>query len=252
MPESRNYDGTQFAPWHRWDRNFFLLFMLAALIATGFGFYPSVTGRFNGQADYVAPLVLQLHVFTVVGWLCLLSLQVLLIRTGRPRLHQRLGLLGAVLVPAMVVTAVGAEVFSQRFYSTTDPENLRFFISPLSSMVLFAVFAVLAILQRRQPATHKRLILLATTVVLVAAYNRWWGEELYERFGDGHAGMIIHNYAGIDLLLILLVAYDWITRRRIQSVYQWGVPVIFGTQLIATFIYHSEAWPGIVRRIIEL
>jgi hypothetical protein len=36
----------------------------------------------------VAALVLQLHVFTVVGWLCLLSLQVLLIRIGRPRLQR--------------------------------------------------------------------------------------------------------------------------------------------------------------------
>src|SRR5512137_2264019 len=190
MLEASKDEGTTFVPWHRWDRNFFLLYVLAAWIATGFGFYSSVTERFTGQPDYVAPLILQLHVFAFVGWLCLLSMQVLLIRTGRPRLHQRLGLLGAVLVPVMVVTAIGAEIFSQRFCSAKYPENLRFFISPLSTMALFAVFAVLAILQRRQPAAHKRLILLATTVALSAAYNRWWGEALYGLFGDGYAGMI--------------------------------------------------------------
>ena len=241
-----------FVSWHRWDRNFFLLFVLAAWLATGFGFYPSVTERFTGRPDYAAPLILQLHVFAFTGWLCLLSLQVLLVRTGRQRLHQRLGLLGAILIPVMVVTAIGAEIFSQRFYSAKYPENLRFFISPLSSMALFALFGVTALLHRRQPAAHKRLILLATTVALSAAYNRWWGEALYALFGDGYAGMVIHNYAGIDLLLILLVAYDWVTRRRIHSVYQWGVPLIFVSQLIGTFIYHSETWPGIVRRIVGL
>jgi hypothetical protein len=64
--------------------------------------------------------------------------------------------------------------------------------------------------------------------------------------------MIIHNYAGIDLIIVLLVAYDWVTRRRIHSVYQWGVPLIFVTQLIGTFIYPSEMWPGIVRRLVGI
>ena len=252
MREASDDNDTAFVPWHRWDRNLLLLYVLAAWIATGFGFYPSVIERFTGQPDYAAPLVLQLHVFAFTGWLCLLSLQALLIRTGRPRLHQRLGLLAAILVPVMVVTAIGAEIFSQRFYSAKYPENLRFFISPLSSMALFALFGTMALLQRQQPAAHKRLILLATTVALSAAYNRWWGEALYELYGDGHAGMVIHNYAGIDLLLILLVAYDWVTRRRIHPVYQWGVPLIFTAQLIGTFIYHSEMWPGVVRRLVGL
>jgi hypothetical protein len=243
---------TAFVPWHRWDRSFFLLFVLAAWIATGFGFYPSVAQRFTGQPDYVAPLVLQLHVFAFTGWLCLLSLQVLLVRTGRQRLHQRLGLLGAFLVPVMVVTAIDAEIFSQRFYSGKYPENARFFISPLSNMALFALFGVMALLQRRRPASHKRLILLATTVVLSAAYYRWWGEALYGLLGDGHAGMVVSNYAGIDLLLVLLAGYDWVTRRRIHSVYQWGIPLILASQLLGTLIYHSEAWPGIVRRVLEL
>ncbi|MEY2920599.1 MAG: hypothetical protein RL261_1904 [Pseudomonadota bacterium] len=252
MREASNDSDTAFVPWHRWDRNFFLWFVFAAWIATGFGFYPSVSERFTGQPDYVAPLVLQLHVFAFTGWLCLLSLQVLLVRTGRQWVHQRLGLLAAILIPVMMVTAIGAEIASQRFYSAKYPENLRFFISPVSSVALFAVFGVMAILQRRQPAAHKRLILLATTVVLSAAYNRWWGEALYALFGDGYAGMVIHNYAGIDLILVLLVAYDWVTRRRIHAVYQWGVPLIFITQLIGTFIYHSEMWPGIVRRLVGL
>jgi hypothetical protein len=252
MREASDGSDSVFVPWHRWDRNFFLSFVLAAWIATGIGFYPSVTERFTGHADYVAPLVLQLHVFAFTGWLCLLSLQVLLVRTGRQPLHRLLGLCGAILVPVMVLTASGAEIFSQRFYSGQYPENLCFFISPPSSMALFAVFGTMAILQRRQPAAHKRLILLATTVALSAAYNRWWGEALYALFGDGYAGMVIHNYAGIDLILVLLVAYDWITRRRIHSVYQWGVPLVFVTQLAGTFIYHSEIWPGIVRRLVGL
>jgi uncharacterized membrane protein len=252
MREASNNSDNAFLPWHRWDRNFFLLFILAAWIATGFGFYPAVSERFTGQPDYVAPLVLQLHVFAFTGWLCLLSVQTLLVRTRRQALHRRLGILAAILVPVMVVTGLGAETFSQRFYGAQYPENLRFFISPLSSMTLFALFGTMALLQRRQPAAHKRLILLATTVVLSAAYNRWWGEALYELFGDGHAGMVVHNYAGIDLILVLLVAYDWVTRRRIHPVYQWGVPLIFVSQIIGTFIYHSEVWPGIVRRLVGL
>src|SRR5688500_13204631 len=103
-------------PHYRSDRNFFAAFVLICWIGVGFGFFPASSARMMGKADYVAPLILHLPAMLFVGWLGLLTTQMLLIRTGRTAIHMRLGLIGVALVPLMAFTGITAEIYSQRFY----------------------------------------------------------------------------------------------------------------------------------------
>ena len=241
-----------FALRHRWDRAFFILFVLAGWVSVLMGFAGEVAKRFRGEADYAAPLILFVHIFAFTGWMTLLTVQVLLIEMKRPRLHRRLGVIALVLIPVMIVSAIGAEVYSQRFYSPRFPANLNFFIAPLLQMLAFGLLAAAALLKRADASAHKRLILLATSIILVAAYNRWWGEALYERFGDGFWGMIVHNFAGPDLLILLAMLYDLATRRRIHRAYLIAAPLILAGELAASAIYHSAFWPGVVKTLVGL
>jgi hypothetical protein len=237
----------EFAPWHRWDRNFALLFVLAAWTAVLIGFYPAVSGRWRGEADYPAPAILQIHVFSFVGWLCLLTAQVMLIRIARVRWHMRLGALGACLIPVLVVTGIGAEAYSQRFYSPQFPANLRFFAFPLMTMLSFVIAGAAAVLLRADSPAHKRLMLLATALILEAAYNRWWGDPIYQALGDGYFGTLVRNCAGPDLLIAGLIAYDLATRRHVHRALTIAAPLVLIGQLAATAAYHSEWWPPLVR-----
>ncbi len=169
---------TAFRLSHAWDRNFFLAFVAACWLGVLMGFGPSVTERLQGQADYAAPFFLHVHAAAFVGWLLLLTTQATLIRVGRVSTHQATGMIGVALVPVMLITALVSEVYSQRFYADRDPENLKFFIIPLYYVVVFGILAGSALLFRRDPPAHKRLILLATAVIVGAAYTRWWGEGL--------------------------------------------------------------------------
>lgn len=243
---------TTFAPRHRWDRAFFLIFVLAGWGAVWMGFAGEVAKRLRGGADYAAPLILLVHIAAFTGWMVLLSVQVLLIEGRRPGLHRRLGVIGLVLLPVMIVSAIGAEIYSQRFYSPRFPANLNFFIAPLMQMLAFGLLAAGAFLRRGNAAAHKRLIVLATSIILVAAYNRWWGEPLYEMFGDGFWGMIVHNFAGPNLLILLAMLYDLVTRRRIHPVYLIAAPLILAAELAASAVYHSAFWPGLVRTLVGL
>ncbi|MEO8560201.1 MAG: hypothetical protein ABI439_14115, partial [Rhodospirillales bacterium] len=112
------------------------------------------------------------------------------------------------------------------------------------------VLATCALLQRKNPPAHKRLILLATTTIVGAAYGRWWGEALANRFGDDFAGMIINSFAGINLILAAAVAYDFVTRHQIHRVYRFGVPAILAGELVTSWLYHSPAWTPIARAMI--
>lgn len=241
-----------FPAWHKWDRKFFLFYVLAAWGAILIGFYPSVTRRYLGQADFPAPGILQIHVFAFTAWMCLLTAQILLIRTGQQSIHKRLGIAGAIMVPILVITGVGAEIVSQRFYSPKYPENLQFFIAPLFQMLVFLVCASMALLLRKDSAAHKRLILLGTSMILVAAYNRWWGEGLYQLFSDGFWGMIVHNFAGPNMLMAVAIAYDVVGRRRVHWVYATLVPAILLGELATSWVYHHPAWPPIARSLIGI
>lgn len=241
-----------FPAWHKWDRKFFLFYVLAAWGAILIGFYPSVTRRYLGQADFPAPGILQVHVFAFTAWMCLLTVQIFLIRTGQQSIHKRLGIAGAIMVPILVITGVGAEIVSQRFYSPKYPENLQFFIAPLFQMLVFLVCASMALLLRKDSAAHKRLILLGTSMILVAAYNRWWGEGLYQLFGDGFWGMIVHNFAGPNMLMALAIAYDVVSRRRVHWVHATMVPAILLGELVTSWVYHHSAWPPIAWQLVGI
>ena len=245
-------DKPAFSAWHRWDRSYHLLFVVAAWVAVLMGFYPSVALRYAGRADYPAPVILQMHVFTFAAWLCLLTIQMVLVRGRHLGLHRKLGMAGAAMIPVLVFTGIGAEIHSQTFYAATDPENPRFFIIPIAEMVLFVGFATLAIMRRGDLLAHKRLILLATTILLPAAYNRWWGPAIDTLLDQGYWWLIIRFFGGPNLLMVIAVLYDRITRGRVHPVLAQGVPLAFATELATAVIYYSDWWPGLVRQLLKI
>jgi uncharacterized membrane protein YozB (DUF420 family) len=248
----KSVNSASFAAWHKGDRGFALAFALFAWAAVIVGFYPAVSSRWRGEADYVAPIIVQIHVFTFVAWLCLLTSQVVLIRTRRPQWHRLLGIAGSTLIPVLVVTGVGAELFSQRFYSPQNPTNLRFFIFPLTTMLSFAVVAAAAVRFRSNPTAHKRLMMVATALILIAPFLRWWGNAIYEVMGDDYLGTLVRNVIGPDLIIAAIVTYDLVTRRRVHPVLLVAVPLIIAAQLAAAAVYHASWWPGVVRSLVGL
>jgi uncharacterized membrane protein len=236
-----------FAVQHKWDRSFFLAFVTVGWLVVIAGFTGELVKRAHGNVDYPAPPILVVHIAAFVAWMLVLSAQVTLVRVKRHRVHRSLGMVGFALVPIMVVSALGAEVYSQHFYSPQFAANLNFFIAPLLELVMFTGCAVAAFLVRRSPAAHKRLVVVATSLILVAAFNRWWGEGIYNALGDGYLGMFARTYLGPDLLIACAMAYDLITRRRIHTVYRISVPLILALELLTTLIYHHPAWPGVAR-----
>jgi uncharacterized membrane protein len=239
-----------FAGYHKADRNFFLLFLALCWLGVIMGFMPAVAKRAHGLADYPAPPILQLHAFVFTAWLVLLATQIALIRTRRPALHKLLGLSGMALIPVMAVSAFLSEVYSQRFYFAHPPNSQAFFILPIFYVIAFASLATAAMLCRKSGAAHKRLIVLATTIIVGAAYARWIGQRLTEAFGDGMVGMIVNTYTGTNLLMAGAVVYDLATRRRVHRVYKIAVPTILLAEIGTSFVYHSPGWLPIARLLI--
>jgi hypothetical protein len=242
-----------FSPLHVRDRSFFAAFLALCWLGVAFGFYPASSARFSGHADYPAPPILVGHALLFSAWLGLLTAQILFVRTKRLRLHKKLGRVAIVLIPLMVYSAVAAELHSQRFYIHRHDDDLHFFILPLFYAAAFGVLSTWALLvAKRDPLAHKRLIVLATTIIVGAAYARWWGNGLTALFGDGFWGTLVNTFAGTNLLLAAAVGYDVATRERVHRTFLIVVPAILASELLCSYIYHAAWWMPIARQLIGI
>ena len=239
-----------FKAFHQADRNFFLIFLTICWLGVIMGFKSGVSLRLQGRADYPAPLILQIHAIAFSAWMLLLTAQICLVRVRRLSFHKTLGLTGAVLIPIMAVSAFFSEVYSQQFRLVHPPNSQPFFVIAIFYVVAFTALATAALTFRRDPAAHKRFILLATTIIVGAAYGRWWGTPLYDLFGEGLVGLLIYTFTGTNLILAFAAGYDIATRRRMHWVYQIGIPAILAGEVMTSVIFHSPAWLPIARVLV--
>lgn len=214
------------------------------------GFGPEVDGHLKGLTPY-PPLIVHVHVVVFAGWLVLFTAQIWLIRSQRADIHRRLGLAAVALVPVMVVLGVATALVSRRLhFEAGHNEMLAFMIVPLTDMVLFPSFAIPGLLWRTNSAAHKRLILLATIMLLPAAFGRWIGPWINIHWGDGFLGFMAQSYLGPDAMILAAMAYDRMTRDRVHPVYWIAAPWILAVQAITSAIYHWSGWMPLAQRMI--
>lgn len=245
MPET-----TRFAPYHAWDRAFFLTFVALSWIAIVMGFGPELHGQLKGRAPF-PPLIVHVHAVVFTGWMILFTAQIWLIRSRRTGIHRKLGLVAVALVPVMVVLGVAATLVSRGLrFEAGRTDMLVFMIVPLTDMVLFPSFAIPGLLLRKDSAAHKRLIMLATIMLLPAAFGRWIGPWIIVHWGDGFLGFMAQSYLGPDVMILAAIVYDRMTRGRVHPVYWIAAPWILAVQAITSAIYHWSGWMPLAQRMI--
>jgi len=171
-------------------------------------------------------------VFTL--WLVLLVTQTTLVATHRVALHRKLGVFGGLLAAAMVTVGV-LTAFERARLGAAPPgaDPYAFLAVPLGDIATFAAFITAALWRRNDKETHKRLIVLASTCLMTAAWARWPGML--------PLGPLV--YYGLTLLFpIAGIVYDKTTRGRVHPVYLWGTAVIVLAVPVRILLIGSPGW----------
>jgi hypothetical protein len=216
------------------ERFFFFLMTLLICAAVFYGFgYEFV--RFRSETFPFPSLLVYIHASLFFGWMLLLLAQAFLVSAGRVAWHRRLGIAGFFLVCSMPVvgalTATGA-VANNRFPPGFGGP-LAFYYDSLASLLAFAGLAYFALRYRKSPQTHKRLILLATLVIGEAGISRWpvhWVQMSH--------GVTLVTYS----FLLLIVVYDFLSRRKIHPATLWGGSFLVLYEETQSLIGHSQVW----------
>jgi hypothetical protein len=204
----------------KYDRLFYSGMAIAMALTVLVGFAPTYYARiFRSSPMHTvsnAPMstVAHIHGALFSTWVLLFVVQTSLIASHRVKVHRTLGIVGAVLAAAMVPAGFTLAVEALR--RNAAPPGIpitAFFAIPFFDLVNFTIFVSLALWNRKNKETHKRLMLLAYFSILAAAVARW-------------PGVLQHGpiaFYGLTMLFLAGgVIYDAVTRRRVHPVYIWG------------------------------
>ena len=225
------------------DRRFYTGMALVAAAIVFAGFAPTYFLRASYQSTPL-PTYLHVHGFLFTTWIALFIAQTSLVAARQTEVHRRLGWATAALAAIMVVVGTTAGIVSMRgqVEAGNVDQALAFLTTPLFSMVVFATLVAAAIRLRRDPQTHKRLMLLATISILDAAIAR-----LPFAFLRTSTWSFM---AMTDVLVIAAILYDVASRRRVHPAYLWGGLLIVVVQALRIPVGETETWKTIASALI--
>ena len=242
-------DKRPFAPYHKWDRNFFLIWLGLIWLGIVMGFGSDMIQRAQHHAAPF-PAIVHVHAAVFVSWLALLTTQIALIRRGRRDIHMKLGIAGMILAPVMVVLGPAAAIMVSRADYAATHHAPVFIAIQFLGILDFAGLAGAAFLLRANSSAHKRLILLATLAITDAGFARWFAGGILAALGMHYWTFLVAIYGVTAILALGLGAYDLITRGRLNAVYLPALVWTFGLQLTAVWLFFNPAWAPIATRMI--
>jgi hypothetical protein len=217
------------------------LFLVTAVL----GFAPRSASILAGTMP-MPPLAVHVHAFLMTAWLVLLAVQAGLIAGGKQQLHRTLGVTSFVLAAALLAGLIAVTIV--RYHDLTEAglgaiaSNILFL--QIRSAVLFPLFFAWAMAVRRTDGeTHKRMLILATFVLLDAAVARhvWLpGNDITASYDATHAYWL--------LLLVPAVVYDVARFGRLHRAYVVGLGLILPWAVATHFVWNAPQWHSVAAK----
>ncbi len=214
--------------------------LAAAFAAVTFaGFAPSYFLRGLSDRPPLSPL-LHLHGVVFTSWLLLLLVQTTLVASHRVRWHRRMGIGGAVLAALMVPLGIWTAIAGAREgYLNGAHDALQFLIFPLSQMLMFGAAIGAALWMRRQPAIHRRFIVLSTAIAVTPALSR--------------LPFVPNPMVSLVLSTLFVAAaaiHEWRSSGRVHPIYLAGGAAILLSGPVRFMAGQSELWQTIARALV--
>ena len=195
------------------------------------GFWPTYFQPLLAGTLALKPIV-EIHAVVYLGWMILFVTQTLLVLNRRVNWHRKLGwfpVAYAALMIAVVLTALVIR-FSNLHAAGEVREAHRSLIISSVDLLLFGGFLTAAVIYRKQSQIHKRLIIVATVVLMGPAAGR------------------MTFLPAIPFIMVVMVspiligmAFDFATRRRVHAVYVIGL-IVHLASWARLPLQDSEAW----------
>lgn len=161
------------------------------------------------------------HGLAMTVWMVLFVLQTILIVNNSFRIHMSLGIFGIALAAFILVVSPWTAIQATRLEPDAMLYGLhrkQFLIVPLTDMLKFGPFVIIALLNRRRPEIHRPMMMLATLSVIAAAtgripaLNNIYASTVWDRLVGPYVPMLVFGAAFLVVKTILTKKFDrWFT-----------------------------------------
>ncbi|MEQ8582297.1 MAG: hypothetical protein RIC30_01645 [Marinoscillum sp.] len=218
--------------------------LMAALIGFSKTFFlPMATGEFK------APIAVHMHGFFAFTWVILFVIQTSLIRKNNYKAHRRLGIVGFISALGVTITLVPVALFAThkelaQGLGLTAHSTL---LGVITSGLLFFALVITALYYRHRPENHKRLMLLATIVVLWPAWFR------FRHFFPGVPNPEVWFALVLaDSLIVMSWIWEKIQSGKIHPVLKYVGAFVILEQTFEVSIFDSPAWRNVATWVYHL
>lgn len=228
------------------DAGFYLaaIVVSAALIFAGFAPSFYLKSVINAPPPLTSLTITHGVVYT--GWMIMVIAQASLIAMKKPAPHRQIGVLGALLFGAVVAIGISTALTAARLGHAPPgaPPQPGFSALPIIGILTVLGFVAGALLLRRRPDWHKRLMLAGFIMMTQPGTGRLAIPLGFPEFGAGFSFIVM------EFLLAAAILYDWRRYGRVHPAF-WtaaGVYAIFNAVIYWAFA--SPAWAALVDSLI--
>lgn len=190
-------------------------------------------------------LLVAVHGVVFASWIILFTVQTFLVVAGRVDLHRKLGTFGAILAGLVFVMAyaVMLEGMHSGFAPTEKAEAQIIALDVVGMNVSFAMW-VAGLLLRRNPASHKRLMLYGTIGMVGPAIARWPFAAIASN--PPFVGIVLQIFG------VLVIVFDLLTTRRVKRATWVGAVTLFLVPLTAIPLSATPFWHHLLASVKQL
>ncbi len=228
--------------------SFFLIMGCVGLFAILTGFSQTFIIPLSLQ-KFEAPGSIYIHAFFTFSWVMLFTIQSLLIRSRQHKLHIQLGIAGVIIALGAVITLIPVALYiierdlklglGETAYSNS--------VSLLTTGLMFLIMVGFGLYFRKRPTLHKRLLLLATIVLLWPAWFRFRHFFPQVPRPDIWFGLVL-----ADSLMVVAWFWDRTQHKQIHPVLLWGGIAVMLEQSLEVFLYDTGLWRSIGKFLYQL
>lgn len=229
----------------------FLITSIAAFAPTSI----SLITKIKTDQLPVPPLILHIHAASMILWLLLVCVQSILIKSKNYALHKKLGIASMILAPCILISMFGIDITNIQGALQLHSASQKFLINSsglllihVVSYLFFPLFYIWAILSRRKDSeTHKRMMILATAVLMVPGIGRLiMFSKVLPDFG---LNPIDARHLYMLVLITPAIIHEVYTRLLPHRSYLIGLGLLAVWIFSAHFIWGSNWWIEFVSKL---
>lgn len=189
-----------------------------------------------------APKILYVHATVFTIWMLLLTAQVLLVLRQRVDWHRKFGWFLVGWACLMGVLGPWAAFASDAANLNTPSNGLppQFLSVNFVDIGGFLVLLAWGIALRKNPAAHKRMMILSTVALADPGFARF-SSFLIPGEPQSVTAFFIHVFYGNVLIIVLMAAWDWYRGRLIRS-FVIGAASLLAALYLASALFFWKPW----------